>query len=372
MAWAEVPRRRRGTLTEQLFDLAVETGSSKFLDWARKAKDGKLGESNVAQAWSLLKKRSSGRSGSKQTRPRDDTTAAARRVAAAEKKASDMEARLAKLEAERSAEAERAPTAADASTPAPAERRPAPEATVAAAEARAAELEASAGRLRTLGLAEAAESLEKQASEQRKVAESTPTPGKRIDMQKAWIKRAEARVAKAATRIDAAQKEWQDAQAAHNTLQQELDDGRAHLVKLRNEMDPEEIAEPAAKRAAPAPSAAMEELQQRLRQAQAEAERLRDENDKMRQAGHSLETELTAVKAEKSAAELAHIELRGLGSAELKKRLAQCFKDLQDALNRSMRQEAEVLEDTTKKLTAAMRDASNSEASCSSNFNPDS
>ena len=264
------------------------------------------------------------------------------------------------------------------------------------AEARAAELEASAGRLRAVGLAEQADELEKQASEQRKLAEKAPEPGKRIDMLKAWIKRAEGRVAKSSDRIADAQKELKDAQAAHKALQDELEDGRGQLQMLRNNMrssdDAEDAAEPAAKRAAPAPSAAMEELHQQLQQAKAEAERLRSENVVMRKAGHSLETELaavkaeqtamwkaghsletelTAVKAEQTAAEQAHIQLRGLGSAELKKRLAQCFADLQAALNSSKWQEAEALEDTTKKLTAALREAGERESQAGSAFNPD-
>ncbi len=362
-------------MTERLFDLAVDTGSSKFLDWARKAKDGKLGEAKVAQAWKLLKNKPAGRSDGKRGRAPEDTAAAARRAAAAERKARDLEARLAKLEAERSTAPEPDKTQGGAGPQALPERRPAPEIAVAEAEARAAELEASAGRLRAVGLAEQADELEKQASEQRKLAEKAPEPGKRIDMLKAWIKRAEGRVAKSSDRIADAQKELKDAQAAHKALQDELEDGRGQLQMLRNNMrssdDAEDAAEPAAKRAAPAPSAAMEELHQQLQQAKAEAERLRSENVVMRKAGHSLETELTAVKAEQTAAEQAHIQLRGLGSAELKKRLAQCFADLQAALNSSKWQEAEALEDTTKKLTAALREAGERESQAGSAFNPD-
>ena len=55
MACKQARSRRKGTLTDLLFDLAVETGPEKFLDWARKAKDGRLGESQVAQAWKLVK-----------------------------------------------------------------------------------------------------------------------------------------------------------------------------------------------------------------------------------------------------------------------------------------------------------------------------
>ena len=60
MEWQTAGRRKRGSLTEQLFDLAVNTGSSKFLDWARKAKDGKLGEDKVAQAWEALRRKPAG------------------------------------------------------------------------------------------------------------------------------------------------------------------------------------------------------------------------------------------------------------------------------------------------------------------------
>ncbi len=90
-----------------------------------------------------------------------------------------------------------------------------------------------------------------------------------------------------------------------------------------------------------------------------------------------LEVKVTAdfgklLTAEKSAAERQHAELRALGSAELKTRLAKCFSDHQQALMHERWREAETLADTTKRLTAAFREAGEQEAQAGSVFNPDS
>ncbi len=71
-------------------------------------------------------------------------------------------------------------------------------------------------------------------------------------------------------------------------------------------------------------------------------------------------------------AELQHAELRSLGSAELRMRLAKCFRDHQTALTDGRWSEAESLADMTGKLTAALREAGELEVKAGSNFNPDS
>ena len=103
-------------------------------------------------------------------------------------------------------------------------RRPAPEVAVAEAEAKAAALEESAARLRAAGLEEQAASLEEKAGEQRKISESGPPLGKRLHLLDGYIKRAEGRI-------------------DHAKLQQDLEESRGQLAKLRAELavDAEEL-----------------------------------------------------------------------------------------------------------------------------------
>ena len=271
MEWQSAGRRKRGSLTEQLFDLAVNTGSSKFLDWARKAKDGKLGEDKVAQAWAALRRKPAGDPGVRQSQGRSGTSAAERRAQAAEKKANALEARLAKLESSAAPSEVPAPSGTKAA-PVAAKERGAPEDTAADAEARAAELQASAARLRALGLTDAAEVLEKQVSAQRKIAESMPAPGKRIDMLVAWIERAEGRASAAAARIAEKENELAEARKQHEKLIQDLDEGRNRLARLRSEI--QEKAVEVAQDATMHPSEMDELLQLRIQLRAFQDERL--------------------------------------------------------------------------------------------------
>ncbi len=79
---------------------------------------------------------------------------------------------------------------------------------------------------------------------------------------------------------------------------------------------------------------------------------------------YSAETkpELEASRAQRKTAEREHAELRVLGVEALKQRLAQCFAEEQQALNAGKWQDAEALVDIHKKLTAALRSASEMQA----------
>ena len=115
-------------------------------------------------------------------------------------------------------------------------RRPAPEAAAAEAEARAAALEQSAAQLRAVGLTSQAESLEQQASAERKSAESAPPAGKRLDLLEGFLRRAEGRLAKAAKRVEDAEVELAAARSARDALDSELNNGREQLAKFKKEL----------------------------------------------------------------------------------------------------------------------------------------
>ena len=115
-------------------------------------------------------------------------------------------------------------------------RRPAPEAAAAEAEARAAALEQSAAQLRAVGLTSQAESLEQQASAERKSADSAPPAGKRLDLLEGFLRRAEGRLAKAAKRVEDAEVELAAARSARDALDSELNNGREQLAKLKKEL----------------------------------------------------------------------------------------------------------------------------------------
>lgn len=353
MAWTDVKnKKRKGTLSEHLLDLAVETGAHHILVMAKQAKQKQLGEAGVAKAKRLLRNASFA-----DQRRGGDAPGAARRAEAAEKRAKELEQRLAKLEALQKVGSDDSMAAVEESgEPSRTERRPAPEVAVAEAEARAAELEASASRLRAVGLAGQAEALEKQAVEQRKIAEKAPDPGKRVDMQKAWIKRAEARLEKAAARIGDAQKELREAQEAHQALQRELDDGRMRLSQLRNELYRDEAADiaetqPPAAASASNATPAVAELHVQLSAVRAERDAL-----------------ASAAAAERRAV----AELAPLGAPELQSRLEKCAQDYSRALGEARWDAADVLAETMRKLTASLRKAHEAAAQEPSAFNPNS
>ena len=50
----QAAKKRKGTLSSRLLDLAVETGRSDIVSMARKAQRGELGEAEVAKAWKIV------------------------------------------------------------------------------------------------------------------------------------------------------------------------------------------------------------------------------------------------------------------------------------------------------------------------------
>ena len=125
--------------------------------------------------------------------------------------------------------------------------------------------------------------------------------------------------------------------------------------------------------------AELAQLRTQMVQLSDEVVQLRQQNADMRRAGQGLQgeleaarPELEAARASKTAAERQHAELRALGSAELTTRLSKCFRDHQKALTESRWSEAESLADTTKKLTAALREAGELESQAGSVFDPNS
>ncbi len=383
MAWtvARGQGKRKGTLSDKLLDMYVDTGVHRFLDMARDAQAGRLGQEQFAKAWKLVgaKPGKPGkRDGAPTQRPAGKprggrNSEAEKRAIAAEQKAKDLEARLAALELRSAKAGEDAEMDAAPATPT---RRPAPEIIAAEASARATVLQESATRLRAAGLIGEAEPLEVKAAELLKKSE-LPSRWKRLDMKEAFVKRAEGRVLKGTQAVEEA---LQALDAARNALQvweRELEEAHAQLTQLRNESDDSERTPSAA--AEPADVDVVTQLRLQLSTLESEASRLREQNAMMLSAGKGLESQLAAAKPELQAAreakleaERKHIELRGLGSTVLTDRLAKCFTAHQQALNDSQWQAAENLAETTGKLTAALREASANEAQCSSAFNPES
>ena len=225
----QTPKRRKGTLSDKLLELSINTGKHHILEMARKAKAGALGEAGVAKAWRLLGQR------------HRHNAAADERVHAAERRAKVLEARLKTLEEQQQgSRCGIAPQIGSSAPPPVSERRPAPEVVTAQAESRAAELEQAATRLKAVGLAEDAEKLLEKAAAQRKQVEKAPTPWKRIEALEGFITRAEARVTKAQQRIDTIEDELAKARQSRDTLKQELDDARQQLTELRNSIAPDD------------------------------------------------------------------------------------------------------------------------------------
>lgn len=131
-------KRRKGTLSSRLLDLAVETGRGDVLDMARKAKHGDLGEAQVTKAWKLVggKAKNSdthkgkGKGRGKGQASGGSTKAADQKALAAEQRAQEAE--------RRAAAAERRTQAAERRTKAAAGDAGAADATVAAASPGAA------------------------------------------------------------------------------------------------------------------------------------------------------------------------------------------------------------------------------------------
>ncbi len=373
--WRTKKKKGKGTLSDRLMDLAVDTGKHHILVMARQAKAGQLGEAGVAKARRLL---GLGAKPKAWARGNGDLAkAATRRAEAAERKAKALEERLSKLETQ--CDATDDDVAMEASPTAPA-RRPAPEAAAAQAQSHAAALKESAERLRGAGLTEEADALDKKAAEHQKKAEGMPSLARRIELKESFVKRAEGRVLKGSTAVKDAKDKLDEAQENLKNVEAELAEAWAQLDQLRVELaktrDP--LCAPAAD-ADSTVSAELAELRNQLAKATEEAEKLRGQNAVMMSAGRGLETELAAAKpeleaarAEKSAAERRHVELRALGSAELKRLLEQCFTDHKTALTAGRWHDAESLADSTRKLTAALREADEMEASYNSNFNPES
>ncbi len=357
--WTTLKRKRKGTLSDKLLDLATETGKHHILVMARQAKAGQLGEAGVAKAWRLL--------GSKPARgqqPKSDLAkAAVRRAEAAERITKDLKERLAKLESQR-ARSDKDDAEMDAGPAEPARRR-APEVVAAEAESHAVALTESAARLRNAGLTEEAEALEKKAAEFQKKAVNMPSLAKRIEMKESFIERARGRVQKGSQAIQDAENKLKDAQGAMKTYQKELAEAQVELDQLRTELsggqrDPASMsASDGSTRQATAQAIAAEadELRRQLARATEEASTLHRQNADMLGAGRHLESDLAAANAEKNEAERRHAELRVLGSEEFKKRLEKCFQDHHAALASSNWDSASSLAETTHRLTAALREA---------------
>ncbi len=118
------------------------------------------------------------------------------------------------------------------------ERPPAPEARAAELVKQAAALESSACSLRLAGLEDRAKELDAEAAALRKRAEG-PTPGKRVDLAEAYLRRCEARAAKAKEAEIAAEKALKDAKKDVLATDKELADATAQLNKLRKDLAPE-------------------------------------------------------------------------------------------------------------------------------------
>ena len=215
-------------------------------------------------------------------------------------------------------------------------RRPAPEVTASQAEERAAALEASAQVLRAAGLVEKAEEQEAEAAAHRKKADKLPDPGRRMDLLKAFLKRAEARVEKGAQRVLELETELANARASLTTLQQELDEGREKLSELREglrEDEDESPAEAAAESAMAGLQTQLDAVQQELRGVKA------------------------AQRAEAEAQRVRTGELASLGVSELRSRIEKCHGDHSEALRAGQWDAAAALAESMQTLTAALGQA---------------
>ena len=115
------------------------------------------------------------------------------------------------------------------------DRPPAPEARSAESAAQAAALESSAAALRAAGLGDRAAELDADAARLRKRV-AAPPPGRRLDLAEAYCGRCEVRARKAADAVAAAEQALALAEQPHAAALQELDDARAQVLKLRDDL----------------------------------------------------------------------------------------------------------------------------------------
>ena len=115
-------------------------------------------------------------------------------------------------------------------------RPPAPEARCAEAAKQAAALETSSAALRTAGLAEKADELDAEAARLRKVAASTPPPGRRLDLLQGFVARAEGRALKAAKELETMKKAFEEAESAKAAADKEHEDAKQQLETLKRDL----------------------------------------------------------------------------------------------------------------------------------------
>ncbi len=248
------------------------------------------------------------------------------------------------------------------------------------AKAAAAQVAALEAAMAAAQLAGGAEDLVKDLTEKltaaRKAAQDDRPLPDRLAGIRAYISRAE-------KRLDAAVRAVKEAEDQRDSIGADLASHKEKLEELEKEADRQRGSsmETDGAEQSGANSEPEEFTQLRLQMAQLseEVEKLQKENKVMRQAGRGLEDELSvarpeleAARAQKTAAEKKHAELRALGSSELTARVAKCFRDHQQALTDSKWVEAESLAEMTGKLTAALREAGEQEAQAGSSFNPNS
>ena len=269
------------------------------------------------------------------------------------------------------------PPAAPTPTAKAATPKPPPWERAKAAAVHATALEAALAAAQQTG---GAEDFVKELTEKLTAARKASQDGRPLPDRLAGIR---SYISRAEKRLDAAETAVQEAEGQREAIAADLVSHKAKLEELEKEaeqqhksaMETEDAAQPATN----SEPEELVQLREQMAQLSKEVVQLRQQNAAMHKAGKGLEVELCAARpeleaarAQKTAAERQHAELRSFGSVELTARLGRCFGDHQKALTEGRWSDAETLAEMTRKLTAALRDAGEQEARAGSNFNPES
>ena len=280
-----------------------------------------------------------------------------------------------------------APAAKAAAQPSPPKLAPWAKARAAASQATALEAAISAARAAggdeplVAGLEAKLTNAKKAATDDRPLHDQVAGCQNFIARARKRLEKADAAVREATEYRDKLIADIDEHLARLTELEQQVEDARASSDEAMQEAPKpagaSAVAEDAAElkrqleaaqleqaQAAHAAAETEERLRDQLRLAHAEAAALRGENEsfidkgqKLEAERHSLELKLQKAKVEQRRSEQESSEMRALGKAALKSRLGECFKEHNTALLAEDWDAAAALAETTRKLTAALRDA---------------
>ena len=220
-----------------------------------------------------------------------------------------------------------------------ASRRPPPEQLSAQTEAHAQALDDAAARLSSDGLTERAEELTKEAAALRKKAGPPPPPGQRLDSLEGFLRRAEARAAKAVEGVATAEAALAEAKRASEAQNQEVDEGRKKLAELRAELAaaPATAAADSVMELPPASAEEFAQLREQLASISAERDKLLAEAGTVPDSAAELPADGPSLKEEVLSAQRVLSEAEQSGDAEAYEQAAARHARAATALARAMR-----------------------------------